>query len=77
MYSGLALLMDIYYPETPNGYGIIHITGSGWARRFTYDAKMINHNRHVKFQGEALVKAGYTLFSINPNYAIEFSNAYQ
>jgi acetyl esterase/lipase len=65
MYSGLALLMDVYYPENPNGYAVIHITGSGWSRRMSYDAKMINHNRHVKFQGEALVKAGYTLFSIN------------
>ena len=65
MYSGLALLMDVYYPENPNGYGIIHITGSGWSRRMSYEAKMINHNRHVKMDGEALVKAGYTLFSIN------------
>ncbi len=24
-YSGLALLMDVHYPENPNGYGIIHI----------------------------------------------------
>ncbi|NND32038.1 MAG: alpha/beta hydrolase [Saprospiraceae bacterium] len=72
MYSGLALLMDVYYPEKQNGYGIIHITGSAWSRRFTLDAKMINHNRHVKFQGEALVKAGYTLFSINHRAAPRF-----
>ena len=72
MYSGLALLMDVYYPENPNGYGIIHITGSGWSRRFTLDAKMINHNRHVKIDGEALVKAGYTLFSINHRAAPRF-----
>lgn len=65
MYSGLALLMDVYYPENPNGYGIIHITGSGWSRRLSLDAKMINHNRHVKFEGEVFVEAGYTLFSIN------------
>ena len=25
MYSGLALLMDVYYPENPNGYGIVFI----------------------------------------------------
>lgn len=72
MYSGLALLMDVYYPEYPNGYGIIHITGSGWSRRFSLDAKMINHNRHVKMQGEALVQAGYTLFSINHRAAPRF-----
>jgi acetyl esterase/lipase len=73
MYSGLALLMDVYYPENPNGYGIIHITGSGWSRRLSLDAKMINHNRHVKLEGEALVKAGYTLFSINHRAAPRFS----
>ncbi len=73
MYSGLALLMDVYYPENPNGYGIIHITGSNWSRRFSYDARMINHNRHVKMQGEALVAAGYTLFSINHRAAPRFT----
>jgi hypothetical protein len=29
MYSGLALLLDVHYPETPNGYGVIFISGSG------------------------------------------------
>ena len=32
MYSGLALLMDIYYPKNPNGYGVIHkqeVVGQG------------------------------------------------
>ena len=32
MYSGLALLMDVYHPENPNGYGIVFISGSGWTR---------------------------------------------
>ena len=32
MYSGLALLMDVYHPEQPNGYGIVFISGSGWTR---------------------------------------------
>ncbi len=65
MYSGLALLMDIYYPESPNGYGVIHISGSGWSRPLGLDAKMLNHQSHVKLEGAALVEAGYTLFSIN------------
>jgi hypothetical protein len=30
MHSGLALLMDVHYAETPNGYGIVFIPGSGW-----------------------------------------------
>ncbi len=29
MYSGLALLMDVHHPETPNGYGVVLIPGSG------------------------------------------------
>ena len=30
MYSGLALLMDVHRPPTPNGVGIVAITGVGW-----------------------------------------------
>ncbi|MEO8129340.1 MAG: hypothetical protein ABJF23_11245 [Bryobacteraceae bacterium] len=29
MYSGLALLMDVYHPANPNGYGVVFISGSG------------------------------------------------
>jgi acetyl esterase/lipase len=65
MYSGLALLMDVYYPENPNGYGIIHISGSSWTRGLSLDARMLNHKRHVKLEGEVFVEAGYTLFSVN------------
>ena len=65
MFSGLALLLDVYYPEHPNGYGIIHISGSGWTRPLSLDATMLNHQGHVKLEGQALVDAGYTLFSIN------------
>lgn len=65
MYSGLALVMDVYYPEKPNGYGIIQISGSGWSKSLSYDASMLNHQRHVKLEGEMFVDAGYTLFSVN------------
>ncbi|MDH5602345.1 MAG: alpha/beta hydrolase [Cyclobacteriaceae bacterium] len=65
MYSGLALLMDVYYPEKPNGYGVIQISGSGWNKPLSYEAPPLNHQGHVKIEGEALVAAGYTLFSIN------------
>ena len=65
MYSGLALLMDVYYPENPNGYGIVQISGSGWSKPLSYDAQMLNHQGHVKIEGEMFVDAGYTLFSIN------------
>ena len=65
MYSGLALLMDVYYPENPNGIGLIHISGSGWSRSLSLDASMLNHQRHVEMECAALVAAGYTIFSIN------------
>jgi acetyl esterase/lipase len=65
MYSGLALLMDVHYPQNPNGYGIIHVSGSGWTRPLSLDAPLLNHQGHVKLEGEALVAAGYTLFSVN------------
>ena len=65
MYSGLALIMDVYYPEKPNGYAIIHVAGSGWTRRLSLDASMLNHMRHVKLEGEMFVEAGYTIFSVN------------
>ena len=73
MYSGLALLMDIYYPENPNGYGIIHISGSGWTSRLSLDAGMLNHSGHVKIEGEMFVEAGYTLFSVNHRAVPRFS----
>ena len=65
MYSGLALLLDVYYPENANGYAVIHISGSGWARPLGLDAKMLNHQAHVGIEGKALVAAGYTVFSVN------------
>jgi hypothetical protein len=38
MYSGLALLMDIHRPDTPNGLGIIYVSGSGRQAALGYDA---------------------------------------
>ena len=32
MYSGLALLMDVYQLDHSNGYGIVMIPGGGWRR---------------------------------------------
>jgi hypothetical protein len=37
MYSGLSLLMDIQYPEKPNGYGILFIAGSAFYAPLGYD----------------------------------------
>jgi acetyl esterase/lipase len=65
MYSGLALLLDVYYPDQPNGYGIIHISGSGWRSPLGLDARPLKESAHVQIEGQPLVEAGYTLFTIN------------
>jgi acetyl esterase/lipase len=65
MYSGLALVMDVYYPKKPNGYGVVHISGSGWTKPLSLDAQMLNHQGHIKYEAQALLDAGYTLFGIN------------
>ena len=64
-YSGLALLMDVYYPKKPNGYGIVQISGSGFTRPLSLDADLLSEWRHVKFHSEPLLDAGYTIFALN------------
>ena len=47
MYSGLALLLDVYHPEDPNGYGSVHISGSGWSAPLGPDASPLKEAGHV------------------------------
>lgn len=72
MYSGLALTLDVYYPEKPNGYGVIFIHGSGWSADLSIDAKPLKEGDQTKIYGEPLVKAGYTVFAINHRAAPRF-----
>ncbi len=65
MYSGLALVMDVYYPAKPNGHGVIQVSGSGWTRPMGYGARVLSHQSHVKNDGEPLLAAGYTVFAIS------------
>lgn len=65
MYSGLALLMDVYHPDTPNGYGVIHISGSGWTAPLSADARPLKESAHVEIEALPLAEAGYTVFTIN------------
>ena len=65
MYSGLALLMDIYHPETPNGYGIVFISGSGWTRALSLDATPLKESGQEEIYAVPLAAAGYTVFGIN------------
>jgi acetyl esterase/lipase len=64
MYSGLALLLDVYYPEKPNGYGLIFISGSGWTTPLSYGARPLKEEQ-IGIWGPALLRAGYTVFAIN------------
>lgn len=72
MYSGLGLLMDVYYPESPNGYGVIFISGSGWTRELSLDAQQLTRTGQEKIYAEPLAEAGYTVFNINHRAAPRF-----
>ena len=64
MYSGLALLLDVHVPETPNGYGVLFVAGSGWSAPLAYGTPPLK-NAQIPEWGPALLKAGYTVFAIN------------
>lgn len=61
-YSGLALLMDVYKPSSPNGYGIVVVPGSGWHRPLTYHADLVKQSKEFSLYIPKLTEAGYTLF---------------
>src|SRR5918992_610124 len=71
MYSGLALLMDVHRPDTPNGYGIIFVAGSGWHAPLGYGAGGLKEQQ-VGDSAPALRAAGYTVFAINHRAAPRF-----
>ena len=72
MHSGLALLMDIYYPEKPNGYGVIFILGSGWHMPLAYNAAALKDRAANNNFLQKLTEAGYTVFAINHRAAPRF-----
>ncbi len=65
MVSGGALLMDVYRPPNPNGYAVLHITGSGWHSPLAANAPQQKASGQVKIFGLPLVEAGYTVFAVN------------
>jgi acetyl esterase/lipase len=72
MYSGLALLMDVYRPAKPNGIAIVAIQGSGWYSPMRYDAAQLKNTRDVTSHAERFAAAGYTVFVINHRQAPRF-----
>jgi acetyl esterase/lipase len=66
MYSGLALLMDVYHPAKPNGFGVIYIFGSGWSAPLDYGARPLKNSAEgLNALAFPLVQAGYTVFAID------------
>ena len=72
MYSGAALLLDVYIPAKPNGYGIIFISGSGWHAPQEYGAVDLKNGPQTRMYAPPLVAAGYTVFSLNHRAAPRF-----
>ena len=72
MYSGLALLMDVFHPGEPNGYGVIFISGSGWTRELSLDATPLTETGQEEIYALPLAEAGYTVFNINHRAAPRF-----
>jgi acetyl esterase/lipase len=66
MYSGLALLLDVYYPDKPNGRAIVLVPGSGWTASLGYDATPLKQTSTAATGGPArLAEAGYQVFVVN------------
>ena len=73
MYSGLGLLMDVYHPEKPNGFGVIFIEGSGWSSSPEYNARPLKSGvEQWSAFALPLIHAGYTVFAIDHRAAPRF-----
>ena len=64
MFSGLALLMDVHRPDTPNGYGVIFVAGSAWSAPLAYGAGGLKEAQ-IGDWAPSLLRAGYTVFALN------------
>jgi len=71
MYSGAALLLDVYQPAKPNGFGVVFIAGSGFQADPSYGARPIKETQ-IELWGPPLTSAGYTVFSVNHRGAPRF-----
>lgn len=73
MRGGLAMLLDVHYPERSNGFGIVFIPGSGWHAPLTYDAAPLKASGFAKLYVPPLTEAGFTVFVINHRAAPRYS----
>jgi acetyl esterase/lipase len=72
MYSGLALLLDVHHADKPNGRGVIFVAGSGWQAPLEYSALGLKDSPGFNPWGPALLRAGYSVFSVNHRAAPRF-----
>lgn len=72
MYSGLALLMDVYRPDEQNGYGVVFISGCGWSAPLGWDARPLKESSQQDMWAVPTCEAGYTMFAINHRSAPRF-----
>ncbi len=71
MYSGAALLLDVYRPAKSNGFGVVFVAGSGFQAAPAYGARPIKETQ-IELWGPPLTAAGYTVFAINHRGAPRF-----
>ena len=83
MDHGAALLLDVYRPQKPNGYGLIFVMGTGFTAYGGYDDRPLKElDRWLLEQGifenlmgeyrqafAPAVEAGFTVFSLNHRLA--------
>ena len=65
MYSGAALLLDVYRPARSNRRAVIAIHGSGWYTPQRYDSPALKDWPQVVEVAQKLASAGVTVFVIN------------
>jgi len=71
MYSGTALLLDVYRPARPNGFGVVFVAGSGFHADPGYGSRPLKETQ-IELWGPPLTAAGYTVFAINHRAAPTF-----
>jgi len=71
MYSGTALLLDVYRPAKPNGFGVVFVAGSGFHSDPGYGTRPLKETQ-IELWGPPLTTAGYTVFAINHRAAPTF-----
>lgn len=81
MVSGLALLMDVHYPEQPNGRGILMILGGGVTAPGAMDGEQLKAkverppvaSTYASPYAHALLEHGFTVFVTNRRLRPHFS----